>query len=367
LPLEVTDAVVGYIEFFSTDRGRRVLVSGYARAGRYRDMIAREFAAQGLPDELIFVAQLESHFNPTAVSSAKAVGMWQFMSFTGKEYDLTIDRVLDERRDPAKATRAAAQYLLDLYRRYGDWYLAMAAYNCGAGCVDRAILRTGYADFWELRRLRALPLATTNYVPEILAMTIMHKNAKAYGIELEPDPMLEYDDILLESETSLDLVAAAIDRPVGQIKQLNPALLQMAAPKGYALHLPAGEGETLQAAFEAVPASLRKTGRIHRFNEEDTWTSVAKKYGTTVARLMELNPAFDQAVSPEAGRFAAIPPKAAPVKAAPAKKAAPKKASTAKAQAPKRNSGKTAAKTPTKAAPQARAKDKKPAKNGAGA
>ncbi len=179
LPLEVTDAVLGYIDYFSTERGRRVLLSGFARAGRYRDMITRVFSEEGLPEELIHVAQLESHFNPSIVSYARAVGMWQFMKPAGGEYRLAINGQLDERRDPEKATRAAAQFLLDLYRHFGDWYLALAAYNCGAGCVDRAIQRTGYADFWELRRMHALPLATTNYVPEILAMIIMYKNAKA--------------------------------------------------------------------------------------------------------------------------------------------------------------------------------------------
>ncbi|MEI9813899.1 MAG: transglycosylase SLT domain-containing protein [Acidobacteriota bacterium] len=315
LPLEVTDPVLGYIDYFSTDRGRRVLLSGFARAGRYRDMILRVFHEEGLPEELIFVAQLESHFNPSAVSYASAVGMWQFMRTAGTEYDLSINALLDERRDPERATRAAAQFLLALYRRYGDWYLALAAYNCGAGCVDRAIQRTGFADFWELRRLHALPLATTNYVPEILAMTIMYKNAAAYGIEVEPDPLLEYDNVLLEADTSLSLVAAAVDRPVGQIKQLNPALTQTLAPRGYALHLPVGAVDPLKDAFKAVPPVHRKSARVHRVEDGDTWASIAKKYGTTPARLVSLNdeelpepgalrddPAGSSACSTEAGK-----------------------------------------------------------------
>lgn len=324
LPLEVTDAVVGYIDYFSTERGRRVLLSGFARAGRYKDMISRIFSEEGLPEELIFVAQLESHFNPSAVSYARAVGMWQFMSFTGPDYHLAINSMVDERRDPEKATRAAAHFLMDLYRHFGDWYLALAAYNCGAGCVDRAVQRTGYADFWELRRLHALPLATTNYVPEILAMTIMYKNAAAYDLNVEPDPTLEYDNVVMDADTNLALVATAIDRPAGQLKQLNPGLLQTIAPKGYLLHLPAGSSTPLQSVLEVVPPMQRKTARIHLVQESDTLASVAKQYGTTVAKLTAIN----NGALPEVGTFALVPPPAPPVKAAPAKKSPAPKAKT---------------------------------------
>jgi len=353
LPLEVTDAVVGYIDYFSTERGRRVLLSGFARAGRYKDMISRIFSEEGLPEELIFVAQLESHFNPSAVSYARAVGMWQFMSFTGPEYHLAINSMVDERRDPEKATRAAAHFLLDLYRHFGDWYLALAAYNCGAGCVDRAVQRTGYADFWELRRLHALPLATTNYVPEILAMTIMYKNAAAYELNVEPDPTLEYDNVVMDADTSLALVATAIDRPAGQLKQLNPGLLQTIAPKGYALHLPAGSSTPLQSALDLVPPTQRKTARIHLVQEADTLTSVAKQYGTTVAKLTTIN----NGALPEVGTFALVPPPAPPVKVAPAKKStAPKtksKVSEKTVPAPASKGTGTKTITKTKAAPKA--------------
>jgi membrane-bound lytic murein transglycosylase D len=329
LPLEVTDAVVSYIDYFSTDRGRRVLLSGFARSGQYREMIHRALAGSGLPEELIFVAQLESHFNPVAVSYASAVGMWQFMSYTAPDYSLAINNLVDERRDPEKATSAASKYLLDLYHHYGDWYLALAAYNCGPGCVDRAIQRTGYADFWELRRLHVLPLATTNYVPEVLAMTIMYKNADAYGIEVQEDPTVEYDNFEIEADTNLALVAAATDRPVGQIKQLNPALLQDVAPRGYSLHLPVGFVYVVQTALEIVPPEQRRTGRIHRVDESDTWASIAKEYATTTAKLETLNPGG----LPGPGAFAAIPPLPPPAPKAPKKKSsksakAPSKTST---------------------------------------
>ena len=147
----------------------------------------------------------------------------------------------DDRLDPEKATRAAAKHLHDLYAMFGDWYLAMAAYNCGPGCVQRAVERTGYADFWELTRLNALPKETANYVPVILALTIMAKNPKDYDLEnLETDRPVEYETIDLDTPTSLALIADAADRPVSEIQDLNPALLKSTAPAGYQLRVPKG-------------------------------------------------------------------------------------------------------------------------------
>jgi membrane-bound lytic murein transglycosylase D len=330
LPLELTDAVLGYIDYFSTDRGKRVLLSGFARAGRYRDMILETFREYGLPEELIFVAQLESHFNPSAVSYASAVGMWQFMSFTGDRYDLRINGTIDERRDPASATRAAAKYLKDLYLRYGDWYLAMAAYNCGEGCVDRSIQRTGYADFWDLRRLQALPLATTNYVPEILAMVIMYKNADEYGLVFDPDSPLEFEQVAMEAETNLALIADAIDRPEGQLRQMNPALVKGSAPGGYRVHLPVGASDDLRRALAIVPAPLRKTVRLHRVDEGDTLADLAKRFSTTPAKIAELN----NGRLPKLGTFAMIPPPT-PVKAKKKSRAKVTQKSAPKASTPK--------------------------------
>jgi membrane-bound lytic murein transglycosylase D len=345
LPLEVTDAVLGYIDYFSTERGRRVLLSGFARGGRYRDMVARVFGEYGLPEELIFVAQLESHFNPVAVSYAHAVGMWQFMKPAGGEYDLRINGQIDERRDPEKATRAAAQFLKALYRHYGDWYLALAAYNCGSGCVDRAIQRTGFADFWELRRVRALPLATTNYVPEILAMTIMYKNAEAYQLTFSPDAAWEHDNVVLDAETGLGLVAAAIDRPVGQIREMNPALLQATAPGGYTLHLPAGARGELLEALAVVPVAQRRSARLHKVHEDDTLAGLAKRYNTAASKISGLN----DGELPKVGSYVLIPAAAPAAKSSTkGKKKAPAKVTTSK-KAPAKN--KPATKTAAKPKP----------------
>src|SRR5579859_5167204 len=159
LPLSVNDAVLGYINYFS-GRGRNTIVAGLRRSGRYRPLIQRILDEEGLPPELIHLAQAESGFLPRALSRKAAAGMWQFMRWRGHEYGLNQSRYTDDRLDPEKATRAAARHLRDLYQRFGDWYLAIAAYDCGPGVIDHAVERSGYADFFELRSRHLLPLET---------------------------------------------------------------------------------------------------------------------------------------------------------------------------------------------------------------
>src|SRR5579863_1960190 len=241
LPLQENDAVLSYVHYFSTERGHKVLVGGLRRSGRYRPLVQRILDDEGVPQELIYLAQVESGFLPRARSNKQAVGMWQFVQFRGREYGLLQGPGTDDRLDPEKATRAAARHLHDLYAMFGDWYLAMAAYNCGPGCVQRAVERTGYADFWDLKRLNALPKETANYVPIILAVTIMAKNPKDYDLQnLEMDRPIEYETIDLDTATSLALIADAADRPVSEIQDLNPALLKPTAPAGYQLRVPKG-------------------------------------------------------------------------------------------------------------------------------
>ncbi len=304
LPLEESDAVVSFINFFSSTKGRHILLGGMQRSGRYKAMIERVLAEEGLPAELIFLAQAESGFQPRAVSNKLCVGIWQFAKFRGNEYGLNQTPATDDRMDPEKATRAAARHLHDLYEHFGDWYLAMAAYNCGPGCVDNAVMRTGYADFWELRRRNALPLQTANYVPAILAMVIMSKNAKEYGIDnVDFEPAVDYDSLELQTPTHIGLIAAALDRSVSEIKELNPSLLKSVAPGGFTLRVPKGQLPQLEAALRVIPADRRDSWRVHRVEPGDTLTGVAKRYGTTTELLSSAN--HDQL--PEEGMFAAVP------------------------------------------------------------
>jgi membrane-bound lytic murein transglycosylase D len=182
----------------------------------------------------------------------------------------------------------------------------MAAYNCGPGCVDKAVQRTGYADFWKLRDLGALPRETANYVPLILAMTIMGKNAKDYGLDdVDPEPTLEYETIKLEAPTSLSLLADAAERSVTEIRELNPSVLKSVAPAGYELRLPKGSAGAVTAAFESIPANRRATWRMHRVAAGETLASIAQRYRTAASAIAEANPeAMD---GPSAGEVLIIP------------------------------------------------------------
>jgi len=291
IPLELSDPVLSYVHYFSTERGRSILLSGLRRSGRYRPLIQKIFAEEGVPEELIYLAQAESGFLPRAISNKQAVGMWQFIAGTGANYDLVRTTNFDERFDPEKATRAAAKYLKDLYVRYGDWYLAMAAYNCGAGAVDRAVERTGYADYWELLKRHALPKETSSYVPIIVAITIMAKNPLDYGLQnVDLDSPMEYDSIQVSAPTNLNLVADATLQPLSVIRELNPSLLKQVAPAGFLIHVPKGMSEATQASLDIVPAANRNAWRLHHVENGDTLTTVAKTYHLTANSIAAVNP-----------------------------------------------------------------------------
>jgi membrane-bound lytic murein transglycosylase D len=307
LPLQENDAVLGYIHYFSTDRGHKVLVGGLRRSGRYRPLVHRILDDEGVPQELIYLAQVESGFLPRARSNKQAVGMWQFVQFRGREYGLMQGPGTDDRLDPEKATRAAAHHLHDLYAMFGDWYLAMAAYNCGPGCVQRAVERTGYADFWELRRLNALPKETANYVPLIVALTIMSKNPKDYDLaNLEFDRPLEYETMDVEAPTSLALVADAAERPVSEIQDMNPALLKLTAPAGYQLRVPKGTLPTVMTALDIVPANHRADWRIHRVVAGESLADIAHRFSTPLASLTSANQRMATG-APEPGDLMVVP------------------------------------------------------------
>jgi len=305
LPLSVNDAVLGYINYFS-GRGHKTLVAGLERAGRYQPLIHRILQEEGVPQELIHLAQAESGFLPRAISRKAAGGMWQFVTWRGNEYGLRQTRLTDDRFDPEKATRASARHLHDLYNMFGDWYLAIAAYNCGPGVVEKAVERTGYADFWELRRRNVLPLETTNYVPIILAMTIMAKNAPEYGVQgVTPDAPLEYDTIEVTSPTHLALVADLTDAPMSELLELNPALLRGTAPAGYTLHVPKGTGGQLSASLQMIPADRRDCWRMHKVANGETLASIGKRFGMSPGSIAAANGLAS--ASPSAGDRLIIP------------------------------------------------------------
>jgi membrane-bound lytic murein transglycosylase D len=288
LPLMMTDQVAGYITYFS-GRGRGGFERAFARSGRYHDMIVATLKQEGVPQDLIYLAQAESGFHPLAVSRAGARGIWQFMGSRARGYGLSHSMWVDDRQDPEKSTRAAAHHLKDLYNQFGDWYLAMAAYNSGPGTVQAAVKRTGYADFWELYRRNVLPKETRNYVPIILAVTIMAKNPSQYGLdEVAMEHPADSDSVTIGYPVDLRLVAECVGSTSSELQDLNPSLLRLTTPRvgQFELHLPAGTRDQYETAIASIPADMRLWWRYHTVQSGDTLASLARNYHTT-PRLIE--------------------------------------------------------------------------------
>jgi len=292
LPLVLNDQVAMFINYFSSARGRATLEHAWTRSGRYREMILRILKEQSVPQDLIYLAQAESGFQPLALSRAGARGMWQFMAQSGELYGLERSWWVDERQDPEKATLAAAHHLKDLYKQFGDWYLAMAAYNSGASTVQHAVERTGYADFWELYRRGVLPQETRNYVPIIVAETIMMKNPEQYGLQLATsDPPLQADQVTITYPVDLRLVAECVDSSLDRLQELNPSLLRMTTPKdqGFVLNLPPGSRQRYEEAIAAIPMDMRTWWRYHQVEYGDSLASIARKYHTSTTSIADAN------------------------------------------------------------------------------
>jgi len=291
LPLMMTDQVAGYISHFS-NRGRGTFERAFARSGRYHDMMVKILREEGVPQDLIYLAQAESGFHPLAVSRAGARGIWQFMGSRARGYGLQRSLWVDDRQDPEKSTRAAAHHLKDLYAQFGDWYLAMAAYNSGPGTVQAAVRRTGYADFWELYRRNVLPKETRNYVPIILAVTIMTKNLSQYGFDdVSMDEPVPFDKVTINYPVDLRLVAECVDATPAQLQELNPSLLRMTTPKAgsFELHLPAGTKDHYQTAIASIPSDMRLWWRYHKVQAGDTLASLGRSYHVTAKSIATAN------------------------------------------------------------------------------
>jgi membrane-bound lytic murein transglycosylase D len=298
LPLTVNEYVAGFIRYYSNSTaGHAHLVRSLERAGKYHAMISRVLAQYGVPQDLIYLAVAESGFQPQVLNrSSGAGGMWQFMPFANS-YGLTRNGYFDERFDPEKSTIAYAKYMKSLYNQFGDWYLAMAAYDWGPGYVQRAVQRTGYADFWELYRLGALPAETRNYVPGILAAAIMAKNPQQYGLtSVVPEAPVLSDTVNTDYAIDLRLVADLTGATVPEIVALNPALLRLSTPRdiSYDLHLPPGTRDTFLTRIKDIPEEDRTSWRFHVVKTGETLDSIATSFHvstTTLATYNEVTPA----------------------------------------------------------------------------
>ena len=292
-PLVVNDYVAGFISVFTNSAaGHAHLKRSLERAGKYKDMIQKILRDNGIPQDLIYQAVTESGFQPQVLNrSSGAAGMWQFMPFAGA-YGLARNGYFDERFDPEKSTVAYAHYMKSLYAQFGDWYLAMAAYDWGPGYVQRAVMRTGYADFWELYRLNALPRETKNYVPGIIAAIIMAKNPQQYGLtDLVPDAPVISDTVTVDYAIDLKLVADLTDSSVPEIVALNPALLRLSTPRDivYDLHLPPGTKDTFNTRLKDIPEEDRASWRFHVVKPNETLDTIATSFHARVETVAAYN------------------------------------------------------------------------------
>jgi membrane-bound lytic murein transglycosylase D len=266
IPLEMNEHVERWIEFFTTGKGRTRFRIYLERSGAYEDMIRQRLREAEMPEDLLYLAMIESGMNPNAYSRAHAVGLWQFIKGTGRRYDLEIGYWLDERRDPFKATDAAVAHLGDLYEQFGSWYLAAAAYNAGSGKVTRGIKKTGSSDFWDLADARVLRSETRNYVPKLIAATTIAKNPEKYGFaDVERAQPMEFDVVGVPDATSFDVLADAAGTSEDEIRRLNPQYVRDSLRPGPAF----GAGDMARTCGDAGADAVPHRGAIRRIGYGD--------------------------------------------------------------------------------------------------
>lgn len=266
-----------------------------ARSGKYMPIIAKVLSDEGLPEELAYLALLESEFLVNTTSQSGAVGLWQFVPITARQYGLRIDDWVDERRDPVKSTRAAAAYLKDLHRYYGRWYLVTAAYNGGPAIIDKALQTSRAADFWGIKEKAQLSQETRNFVPKFVAIALIATNPKKYGFNnLRYEEPLEFDEVEAEGLLKIDAAAEMAEADLTAMKELNPALLRNITPpgaRGYRLRVPAGKALVFAKAGEYQRSKEQEPVRVvtHEVKRGETLAAIAARYGQAVSSLMELN------------------------------------------------------------------------------
>jgi membrane-bound lytic murein transglycosylase D len=291
VPIVLNESVEDYITYFQTSL-RDKFSLWLARSGRYLPRMREIFKQYGLPEDLVYVALIESGFNPYAYSRARAVGPWQFIIGTGRLYGLRIDNWVDERRDPIKSTHAAGRHLKDLYARFGSWPLALASYNAGERKIQKAILKTKTDDYWDIRNSRHIRHETKGYVPKFMAATIIAKNPERYGFTLEYHEPFAFDEVTVSGSASLTVIAQAAGISYQDLKELNPELRTEITPpyvSEYHLRLPEGTRETFEANYAQIPEEKRLVGSHYKIRLGDTLSHIAKRFGITVGILREIN------------------------------------------------------------------------------
>lgn len=292
MPIVFNEDVRKWIRFF-TGKGRKFYSSWLAKTTLYLPVIEEQFVVTGVPKELLCVAMIESGFSPQAVSPANATGMWQFMQGTASIYGLKTNRWIDERKDPDKSSVAAAKLFKELYSKYGDWYLALAAYNAGEGRISRIVSRTGIKDYWRLARLGYLPHETKNYIPKFLAAAIIAKMPEKFGFQnILYEETLQYELYPIQEPIDLNLIAYYVGATPQKIMSLNPALRQTRTPPGsYNLRIPQGKSLVLDVALNNLSKDNESqlVYKHYKVQKGDSLASIAKKNAVTVEELQNVN------------------------------------------------------------------------------
>jgi membrane-bound lytic murein transglycosylase D len=292
VPMVLNKQVEMWMDYFQ-GRGRKHFVRWLSRSGRYVPMMKQILRENGLPEGLIYLSMIESGFSPNAYSRAKAVGPWQFMKFTGERYGLRATYWIDERMDAEKSTLAAAQHLKDLYDEFDHWYLAAAGYNAGAGKINRAINRYQTDDFWEMSKYKYLKPETKNYVPKLLAASLLASEPEKYGFtEIEYQDPVPYEKVAAPEPVSLDDVAAALEVPVETLKDLNPELRRGVTPPNYPnyeLKVPVGFQAKFDTLYAQIPRYKINDVLVHRVRSGDTLSGIGRKYGVSTSTIAQFN------------------------------------------------------------------------------
>jgi len=293
IPIVVNNSVESFIRYFQTS-GRPYFKKWLSRMGGYKELVEEILRKEGMPEDLFYVALIESGLNPRARSGRSAVGMWQFIRATGRRYGLRVDWWIDERMDPEKATVAASKYLKKLYERFGSWQLAMAGYNAGEGRIMRAIKRYKTDDFWQLaRHRRPLKRETRQYVPKYMAAVLIAKDPESYGFKnLTYDKRVVYEKVDIPHATDIKVIAGAADISVKELKRLNPELIRWFTPPDYSAYqikLPPDRVDLFKKNFSKIAPRDRLRFYKHRVRRGDTLWAIARKYRTRISLILYLN------------------------------------------------------------------------------
>jgi len=290
IPLVRNKQVDQFITYFTTAKGRKQFAIWMRRYMEYKGLILPILKQHEMPEELMILAMIESGLNPKAYSRANASGMWQFIYSTGKNYGLKRDWYIDERRDPIKATHAACEYLKDLNEQFDNWYLALAAYNCGSGRISRASKLHQTYDFWQMH---SLPRESRNYIPYYLAAAIIAKNPERYGFTIPKVKPFSYEEVVLENSADLAVLSRVAGIKVKTLRNYNPELRQSATPADnpYLLKLPKGKKEQFLARWNSLPESERFAPQfiVHRVRYGESLWTISKKYGASIHDIAAVN------------------------------------------------------------------------------